>query len=184
MSEFYIGQVVLFAGNFAPVGWVLCDGTLLQISQYDALYSILGTTYGGDGQSTFGVPDLRGAVPVSAGQGRSRSNYVLGQTAGSESVTLTSSQMPGHTHAVVPSAAVNVSSQAGDQTSPGNNFFAKTTIALYNATGGAGNTLNAAVATYTTSLQPAGGSQPLPTMSPYLVMNYCMCTEGIYPPQG
>jgi microcystin-dependent protein len=184
MAEFYIGQVVLFAGNFAPVGWVLCDGSLLAIAQYDALYTVLGTTYGGDGQTTFGVPDLRGAVPVSAGQGRNRSNYFLGQTAGSESVTLTSAQMPGHTHTVVPSAAVNVSSQAADQTSASGNFYGKPTAALYNATGAAGNTLNAAVATYTTSLEPAGGGQPLPTMGPYLVMNYCMCTEGIFPTQG
>jgi microcystin-dependent protein len=142
------------------------------------------TTYGGDGVSTFAVPDLRGAVPVSAGQGRGRSNYVLGQIAGSESVTLTSAQMPGHNHPVVPSAALNVSSQAADQTSPSGNYFGKPAVDLYNATGAAGNTLSAAVASYTTTLQVAGGSQPLPTMGPYLVMNYCMCTEGIFPTQG
>jgi len=184
MAEFYIGQVILFAGTFAPVGWVLCDGSLLPIAQYDALYSIIGTTYGGDGQTTFAVPDLRGAVPVSSGQGPSRSNYALGQTAGSESVTLTSGQMPGHTHTAVPSAAVNVSSQPADQTSPSGNFYGKPAVDLYNATGGQGNTLSAAVASYTTTLQLAGGSQPLPTMSPYLAMNYCMCTDGIYPTQG
>ncbi len=182
MAEYYIGQVVLFAGNFAPVGWLACDGSLLPISQYDALYSLLGTTYGGDGQTTFGLPDLRGAVPVSAGQARGRSNYNLGEAGGSESVTVSSTQMPSNTHVITPTVALNVSAAAADQLSPSNNYFGATATDIYNAT--PGGALNAAVASYATTLAPAGGGQPVEIMNPFLCIRYIVCTEGIYPPQN
>ena len=98
MASPFIGQITLFAGNFAPRGWAFCNGQLLSIAQNTALFSILGTTYGGNGQTTFALPDLRGRVPVHAGQGPGLSNYDLGQQGGAESVTLTTAQMPAHTH--------------------------------------------------------------------------------------
>src|SRR4051794_10683767 len=98
MSEPFIGEVIMFAGNFAPRGWALCQGQLLSIAQNTALFSILGTTYGGNGQTTFALPDLRGRVPLGQGQGPGLSSYVLGEVAGNENVTLISTQMPQHNH--------------------------------------------------------------------------------------
>jgi microcystin-dependent protein len=100
MSNPFLGQVIIFAGNFAPKGWAFCNGQLLAISQYTALFSLLGTTYGGDGRTTFGLPDLRGRVAVSAGQGPGLSNYTLGEQTGTETVTLSTQQMPQHNHIV------------------------------------------------------------------------------------
>jgi microcystin-dependent protein len=114
----YLGNVILFGGNFQPLGWLFCQGQLLSIAEYDALFALLGTTYGGDGQTTFALPDLRSRVPIHQGQGSGLSSYVMGQASGTESVTLINSQMPSHTHTVlvsnspattgVPSAAVTL----------------------------------------------------------------------------
>ena len=113
MAEPYIGQIIAVGFNFAPVGWLQCDGSLLQISQYSVLYNLLGTTYGGDGSNTFGLPDLRGRAPLSVGQGVGLSNHVLGQAAGRETVTLTSNQVGGHSHLIMASA------QTGGTATPG-----------------------------------------------------------------
>src|SRR6478752_1968066 len=114
MSEPFIGEIRLFGGNFAPQGWAFCDGQLLSISQFDALFSLVGTTYGGDGVTTFALPDLRGRVPVHQGQGQATTNRVIGERAGSESVTLISAQMGAHDHALFGTTSIgNESGPAG-----------------------------------------------------------------------
>src|SRR5690348_7281143 len=131
MSDPFIGEIRIFAGNFAPQGWFLCDGSILPISQYTPLFSLLGTTYGGNGQTTFGLPDLRGRVVVSFGQGPGRSAYVQGQTGGQENVTLVANQMPAHTHQATVTVKVNASastrgagnSPAGAVPGPLNNAY-------------------------------------------------------------
>jgi microcystin-dependent protein len=178
MGDFYIGQVILFAGTFAPRGWAFCDGRLLSIAEYDALFSLLGTTYGGDGQTTFGLPDLRGAVPISPGQGPGRSPYVLGQVGGSESVTLTVNQMPAHNHQAQTSATIKASDTTADATSPNGAVLARGTIYL---TAQSSSTMNPAAVTTNVTIASAGSSQPTPTMMPFLAVNYCICLEGLFP---
>jgi microcystin-dependent protein len=167
--EPYIGEIALFPYNFAPRGWAFCHGQLLSIAQNTALFSLLGTTYGGNGQTTFALPDLRGRVPVSSGQGPGLSNYTLGQSGGSESVTLTQSQMPAHTH------SANAASGGGSSTSPDGRVWAAST-ARDNVYAGAANTTMAVQA-----LGASGGSQPHDNTPPYLTLNYCIALEGIYP---
>lgn len=176
MSEPFIGEIIMFAGNFNPRGWALCQGQLLAISQNTALFSILGTTYGGNGQTTFALPDLRGRVPVGQGQGPGLSSYTLGQQSGSETVTLTSQQMPSHNH------LINASEGNGAQQTPGSGFPASGVV----PTSG-----NAAVSNYRnssdgTTLAPtavglAGGNQPHTNIQPYLCINFIIALEGIFP---
>jgi len=171
MSEPFIGQVILFAGNFAPRGWAFCDGQLMSIAQNTALFSILGTTYGGDGQTTFALPDLRGRVPVHPGQGPGLSFYDLGQVGGSETNTLTVSQMPVHNH------LLGGSSQTADQASPSGNVLATEptgSTALYH-TAAPDQTLNPA------SIGVSGGSQPVENIQPFSCLNFIIALEGIYP---
>jgi microcystin-dependent protein len=183
--DFYLGQIILFAGTFAPVGWKLCDGSLLPISQNDALFSLLGTTYGGDGVNTFALPDLRGAVPLGPGQAPGRSGYVQGQTGGTENVTVTSAQLPGHTHPIVSSAVtLNVTDGAADSLTPKGSVFANTGQTPIYAAADNGVVLNPGFVTGSVPLSAAGGNQPLSVRMPYLAMNYCICTEGIYPSQN
>lgn len=171
MSTPFIGQVILFAGNFAPRGWAFCNGQLLPIAQYTAVFSILGTTYGGNGQTTFGLPDLRGRAAISAGQGPGLSNISLGEMAGTEQVTLTQNEMPMHTHRAMGESAT------GDQYGPGNNTWGTETAgaaAVYSSA-----TPNTPMNPQ--AISPAGGSQPFDNRSPYLGLNYIICLEGIYP---
>lgn len=175
MSEPYIGEIRLFGFNRIPSGWQACDGTLLAISQYDALYTLLGTTFGGDGQSTFGVPDLRGRLPIHQGQGPGLSNYVMGQMAGTENVTLTTAQMPQHTHSLM--ASTNV----GAEMSPNGNVIGSTAdqeLYVPNTSGQVSSPLNGG------ALMPAGGGQPHENCMPTLVVNYCIATNGIWPSQN
>lgn len=161
----YIGQISLVGFNFVPVGYLPCDGSLLPISQYDALYSLLGTTYGGDGVSTFGLPDLRGRAPVHQGPG-----YVLGQQAGTEAETLTGQQLPSHVHPAGAGGAANSAGPANGipgVSSSGNEFYA--------AAGGPVVPLNAA------TVGPAGANQPHENMMPFQVVNFIICAEGIFP---
>lgn len=174
MSEPYIGEIVMFAGNFAPRGWQLCQGQLLSIAQNSALFSILGTTYGGDGVTTFALPDLRSRVPVQQGQGPGLSQYVLGEAAGTENVTLLTSQMPAHTH-----LPLGFNGTA-DQTTPGNNIPATTNnptdrsdLPAYVAASQA----NAPMA----PVSSAGGSQPFSVLQPFLALNFIIAIEGIFP---
>lgn len=171
-----LATIMIFGGNFAPRAWMFCAGQLLQISEYDALFSLLGTTYGGDGVSTFGLPDLRGRIPVGTGTGGGLSTINLGQAAGSESVTLTQAQMPAHSHPML--ANMNTSSSNADGSNspakvlatPTSNLYAPTSAATNNYLGGAN-----------VSLTPVGGSQPIEILQPFLALNYVICVEGIYP---
>ena len=171
MNEAFIGSIVLFAGNFAPRGWAFCQGQLLSIAQNTALFSILGTTYGGNGQTTFALPDLRGRAPIGAGQGPNLSNIQLGESAGSEMVTLNVNQMPAHNHLM----ACDATSAGGADPSnsyPGNPGTLSG-AQLYGAT---------ATATMApAAITPAGGSQPFSIQQPFLGLNYIICLEGLFP---
>lgn len=166
--------------NFAPQGWALCNGQLLPIAQYTALFSLLGTTYGGDGQRTFALPDLQGRVPIHMGNGIALSPYVLGQNGGAEDVTLVSSQMPQHLH----TAAIPCSTANATETSPANTF-----PAIVLAPDGRGTsptpayakaaTAGQAMATFNTA--NAGGNLPHPNIQPYLTVNFIIATQGIFP---
>lgn len=172
MSQPFIGEIRMFGGSFAPVGWNFCDGSLLPISENDALFNLIGTTYGGDGQNTFGVPDLRGRIPVHAGQGPGISqNYVLGQMAGVETVTLTTNQMPVHNHAMQASTAT-----ATNPSPDGNILAASPTISPY-VLDVAGPQLVG------TAVQNAGGNQPHENMMPFLCVSFIISLFGIFPSQ-
>jgi microcystin-dependent protein len=172
--EPFIGDIEVFAFNFAPVGWLACDGSLQPISQYTSLFNLIGTTYGGDGQTTFALPDLRGRAAIHNGTGPGLSNYLIGQSSGVESVTLTVNQLPAHTH---PVTGMNVAGTTGD---PTNALWA-------NETSGLGNIYavpNSPLSMGTQCISPDGGSQPHENRSPVLAVNYCIATDGIYPSQN
>lgn len=165
MSTPYIGEIRMFGGNFAPVGWLLCQGQLVSISEYDTLFNLIGTTYGGDGVNTFALPNLQSRIPIHQASG-----YPLGMMGGVEQVTLSQSQLPVHTH----SAASNT--QSAGQTSPANNFWGTSSISSYSD--------QASTATMSpASLTPAGGSQPHDNMPPFLVINFIISLFGVYPSQ-
>jgi microcystin-dependent protein len=155
----------MFAGNFAPVGWLLCQGQLLAISQYDVLFNLIGTTYGGDGQTTFALPNLASRVPIHQAAG-----FVLGQTGGEEQVALTTQQMPAHSHPLT--ASTNNASTAN----AAGNVLAQTPSYTPYIAG-----FNPAVALSPAAVGSAGGSQPHDNMVPFLVINFIIATEGIYP---
>ena len=167
MSEPFLGEIRNFGFNFAPQGWAQCQGQLLSISQNSALFSLLGTMYGGDGRTTFGLPDLRGRTAISVGQGPGLSDYVQGQVGGEEQVTLTASQVAPHTH------SVTASSQAASK-SPANSLPAYTADA---STYGGATDLTMSP----NMIKPNPGGQPHDNMPPYLVTNLCIALEGIYP---
>lgn len=166
MSQPYIGEIRLFAGNFAPAGWYACDGSLLPISENDALFALIGTTYGGDGQTTFALPDLRGRVPVHQSGG-----FVLGQAGGVEQVTITSTQMPPHAHALLGSSA-SATSTTPSGTVPATQ--AEVTALAY-GTDAPLTTMSPQV------LQPAGGSQPHDNMQPFVCITFIISAFGIFP---
>jgi microcystin-dependent protein len=173
-----IGEIRMFAGNFAPRTWAFCSNQILPIAQNTALFSILGTTYGGNGQTTFALPDFRGRVAVGTGQGPGLANITLGQLSGTPSVTLTTGNMPAHTHALT--GTVNPqgnSGSAGLTNDPSNRRFAGTSI----FTGAADDLQTMAPAASTLALGVTGGSQPFSIMPPYLGMNYIICLFGIFP---
>lgn len=165
MAQPYVGEIRMFAGNFAPAGWLLCEGQLLPISENETLFQLIGTTYGGDGQSTFALPDLRGRIPVHQGNG-----FILAETGGVEDVTLTVSQIPAHSHPFL------ASSVAGNSSSPQGNTVAQTdgTIGLYIADPPGVNMDLAAIT-------PVGGSQPHTNFQPYLCINFIISLFGIFP---
>ncbi|HXZ29372.1 MAG TPA: tail fiber protein [Terriglobales bacterium] len=168
MSQPYVGEIRMFAGNFAPAGWAFCQGQLLPISENETLFNLIGTTYGGDGQETFALPNLQSRVPIHAGT-QAGIPYVLAQAAGEESVTLTTSQIPGHTHA--PQAF----SGTGGQNSPANGVWASSgSKSLYSTA--APNTAMAA-----NVLASSGGSQPHDNMLPFLVINFILSLFGVFP---
>jgi len=178
MSEPFLGQILLVGFNFAPVGWHLCDGSLMSISQNTALFSLLGTYYGGDGVTTFALPDLRSRVPLGMGQGQGLSPYTIGEMTGSESVTLLANQMPQHSHLINADAA-----PAPGAPSPANNYLATASA------GGKPADIYSAKLTSPTTLNPnavtlAGGSMPHTNIQPVLAMNYIIATQGVYPSRG
>jgi microcystin-dependent protein len=173
MSQPYIGEIRMFAGNFAPAGWMLCEGQLLAISEFEALFNLLGTTYGGDGQSTFALPDLRGRLPMHMGQG-----FTLAENGGVEVVTLTVQQIPSHSH-------VPLCSVAGNSGTPVRNYWATDPFgntAAYNESDGSmmsvgnGHGVPGAIGS-------AGGSQPHNNLSPYLCVDFIISLFGIFPSQ-
>jgi microcystin-dependent protein len=167
-----MGEIRIFAGSFAPAGWMTCEGQLLPISENDALFVVLGTTYGGDGQETFGLPDLRGRVPVHQGTGPGLGSYVIGEEAGVESVSLTTNQIPVHNHAML------VSQDQGSGTAPANEVIGSNpTVQLFRP-GVASQTFDPS------ALSPVGGSQPHDNMQPFLVMTYIISLFGLFPTQN
>ena len=171
-----MATILIFAGNFAPRAWKFCDGSLLPISQYEALFSLLGTTYGGDGQTTFALPDLRGRIPVGTGTGAGLANVVLGQMAGTESVTLTQAQLPAHAHTM--SASVGTTSANADGSKNPAKVLAATTAKTYLPTSeGTGTNLGGA----SVHLGTQGNNIPIPVIQSFQVINYVICVEGIYP---
>jgi microcystin-dependent protein len=162
----YLGEIRMFAGTFAPQGWFFCDGTLLPISQFDTLFALIGTTYGGDGQETFALPDLRGRVPL-----HPASPATLGGTGGSEEVTLTVTQVPSHSHPLVASTA------AGGATPAGKVLGTSTAVDVYRES-------SASVALAPSAITPAGGSQPHTNFQPYLCLNFIIAWTGVFPPQN
>ena len=164
MSEPFLGEIILFAGNFAPRGWAFCNGQILSIAQNTALFSILGTTYGGNGVTTFALPDLRGRVPVHPGQGPGLSQYDLGQVGGSETVTLSVNELPQHTHRQPATNAEQTTNRPnGALPARGGVYGAVSDDSLLGPT------------------TPAGGNQPHNNIQPYLALNYIIALEGIFP---
>ena len=164
MAQPYVGEIRMFAGNFPPVGWMFCDGSLLPISENETLFQLIGTTYGGDGESTFGLPDLRGRIPIHQGNG-----FILAETGGAEEITLTNPQMPIHTHALLGAGI------AGDATSPAGNLPANSvTITPYRNSSPDQNMNPGAVG-------PVGGSQPHTNFQPYLCVDFIISLFGIFP---
>jgi microcystin-dependent protein len=173
MPEPFIGEIRMFAGNFAPAGWAFCNGQLVPISENDALFILIGTTYGGDGQETFALPNLQSRIPIHQGQGGGTTNHILGETGGTESVTLTVQQIPSHTH------PASCSSGGGTPSSdPNNATWAKGDVNMYSPGAGAGF-IGGGLAS-----APAGGSQPHDNMVPYLCINYIISLFGIFPQQN
>jgi microcystin-dependent protein len=164
MSQPFVGEIRMFAGNFAPSGWMFCDGALLPISENETLFYLIGTTYGGDGESTFALPDLRSRIPIHAGN-----SHIIGEMAGVEEVTLTILQMPVHTHPIVGSAAI------ANRRNPKNALFAATKDPLYAPPAAPVQFASDAVA-------PVGGSQPHSNMQPYTCVNFIISLFGLYPP--
>jgi len=174
MSDPFVAEIRMFAGNFAPTGWALCNGQLLPISQNTALFSLLGTFYGGDGKSTFALPDLQGSFPMHQGQGSGLSDRFLGEQSGSEFVTLITSEMPNHAHQLQGSNTNSTQQLATGNFTSGNN-----TARRYAP--------NATVPDTTMNLQAvgiAGGSLPHNNMPPYLTVTFIIAMQGVFPPRG
>ncbi|GAB4308503.1 MAG: tail fiber protein [Phototrophicales bacterium] len=169
MSEPFIAEIRMFAGNFAPRGWAFCDGQLLAVSQNDALFSLLGTIYGGDGRTTFGLPDLRGRIPIHAGQGTGLSPRRLGQKGGEETVTLTVNQLPPHNH------TIHAANSGNAQSSPVGNLPGTDRVVMYFNSADRPATLAA------NTIESTGNSQPHSNLMPFLCINFIISLFGIYP---
>ena len=166
----YIGEIRMFAGNFAPAGWMFCEGQLLPISENETLFAVIGTTYGGDGQETFALPDLQGRLPLHKGNG-----FIRGETGGVEEVTLTVAQLPAHNH--VPLCASEASTNVGDQQSPVGNFWSPTSTGdqTYELDVTANGTMTPNLITLT------GGNQPHSNFGPYLCVDFIISLFGVFP---
>ncbi|MNQ39751.1 Phage Tail Collar Domain protein [compost metagenome] len=165
MAQPYVGEIRMFAGNFAPAGWMFCEGQLMPISENETLFQLIGTTYGGDGESTFALPDLRGRIPIHNGNG-----YVLAETGGAEEITLTAAQIPAHTHALVATTDLANSASPADAylsaTATGNKIY---------------STASPSIPLSAQEISPTGGSQPHTNFQPYLCVDYIISLFGIFP---
>jgi microcystin-dependent protein len=177
MSEPFIGEIRMFAGNFAPSGWALCDGQLLAISQNQALFSLLGTIYGGDGRTTFGLPELRGRAPMHEGTGPGLSPRVIGQKLGAETETLTVNQLPTHSHAI---AVGQATGNAADTSDPTGNSLALADV-YHSGVPASVVDMHADSLSVTGTTSGTGSSQPHENMAPFLVVNFIIALTGIYP---
>ena len=173
MTDQYVGEIRTFGFNFAPVGWMQCNGQLLPISQYSALFSLLGTAFGGNGTSNFGLPNLQGNVPMHWGQGTGLSQYFIGQTAGQANVTLTTQTMASHNHALQAADGTSVNSP-----STGAWLGKADPATMYTNTG----TPNVTLAASAIGLN--GGNQAHPNQQPFLVVNFCIALQGVFPPRS
>jgi microcystin-dependent protein len=178
MSDQFVAEIRIFGFNFPPTGWAFCDGQLLPISQNTALFSLLGTYYGGNGQTTFGLPNLQGSAPIHQGQGPGLSLYDLGQAGGEETVTLLNTEMPAHSHTAASANATG----SGTQLTPASNIWAnpstrRATVNMY-ASGPPNVLMDPATLTI------AGQGLPHNNMPPYLCLNFCIALQGIYPPRS
>lgn len=173
MSDPYLGEIRMFGGNFPPRGWAFCNGMELAISENEALYSLIGTTYGGNGMTTFALPDLQGRLPMHRGRSPVDGNtYVIGQKAGTETVTLTTNQMPAHTH------LVNANHTNGELFDPANNVWGLSSgYKPYIDAAPTGSMSSSAIT-------PVGGNQPHENMMPFLALNFIIALVGVYPTQG
>ena len=174
MADPFVAEIRIFPFNFAPTGWAFCDGQILPLSQNTALFSLLGTTYGGDGKSTFALPDLQGSAPMQPGQGQGLSLRDLGEMGGVESVTLLVSEIPLHTHTLMGSS------------DPGDNTVPDPTVSLATSTGAFVYVNNQAPDSTMAfqGLPPAGGGLPHNNMQPYLTLNFGIALQGVYPPRS
>jgi microcystin-dependent protein len=174
MADPFVAEIRIFPFNFPPKGWAFCDGQLLPISQNTALFSLLGTTYGGDGKSNFALPDLQGSAPMHPGQGPGLSLHDLGETGGSETVTLLESEIPVHTHAKRVNPNVAETPNAA-----GNSLARASSVNAYQT-----NTNQSLVNMSDSAIAPAGGDQPHNNLQPYLTLNFCIAMQGVFPPRG
>ena len=170
MAQPYVGEIRMFAGNFPPNGWMFCEGQTLPISENDVLFQLIGTTYGGDGEETFCLPNLQGRVPIHMGTGPDGTTYQIGEMAGTESETLSVQQIPVHTHALVGDE------QPAESVTPTSSVFAESDEDLYGLP-------ETTVALNAQTVTPAGGSQPHENMQPYLCIHYIISLFGIFPSQ-
>ena len=170
MSSPFVGEIRMFGGNFAPAGWAFCNGAVMAIDQNDTLFNLIGTTYGGDGQSTFALPDLQGRVPIHMGQGAGLSSYTIGEQGGTETVTLTTNQIPSHGHLAMGQSA------NGNQPAPGGGVWASSSLNQY-ANVAADTNMNAA------NIGMDGGSQPHENIMPYLCVSFILSLFGVFPSQ-
>ena len=174
MADPFVAEIRIFPFNFAPRGWAWCDGQILPISQNTALFSLIGTYYGGNGESNFALPDLQGRAPMHPGQGPGLSLHDLGETGGSESVTLLESEIPGHSH------ALRASNAPGDDNDPPDKYLARPAGRNIYAPANAGQIVSMSGQ----SLVPAGGDQPHNNLQPYLTFYFCIALQGVFPPRG
>jgi microcystin-dependent protein len=171
MSTQYVGEIRIFAGNFAPIDWHFCDGSLLAISEYDVLYNLIGTTYGGDGQQTFALPNLQGRIPFHQGTDASGNTYVIGQSGGAETVTIGPNQLPAHSHALL------ANSGTGTQASPSGGAFAVSSLEMFSP-------VAPSTALSSQALGTIGGGQPHENRIPFLAVNFIIALFGVYPSQS
>lgn len=164
MAQPYVGEIRMFAGNFAPAGWMFCEGQLLPIAENETLFQLIGTTYGGDGESTFALPDLRGRIPIHQGNG-----FILAETGGAEEITLTVNQIPAHSHPLLATLS------PGDINIPGGNLLAESAAVKMYVADVAGGNLSPTV------VSPVGGSQPHTNFQPYLCVDFIISLFGIFP---